>query len=137
VKRGGFLKRKIPLRPKTRIRVVGHSERTEVLQNIQDLLRALAISRDKGCVLRDYPEAGACGGYTKAGELILQAPHHAQQLGIIRRHAEHRVPLSAPPWALQAAALTALLGTDTPTHRAGAHGLAQPCGARQAALAFG
>lgn len=33
------------------------------------------IARDNGCVLRFYPEAGDCGGYTKAGDLILQAEH--------------------------------------------------------------
>src|SRR5665213_940960 len=30
---------------------------------IQPLVRETAIIRDGGCVLRHYPEAGACGGY--------------------------------------------------------------------------
>ena len=42
---------------------------------IQALLRQAAINRDGGCVLRHYEEAGACGGYKKDGELILQAEH--------------------------------------------------------------
>lgn len=48
----------------------------DVKKRIQALLRKLAIKRDGGCVLRHYPEAGACGGYgPKSGELILQAEH--------------------------------------------------------------
>lgn len=69
------LKRHTPLRSHTKLRVVGQSDRTDVLANIQTLLRQLAIRRDKGCVLRHYSEAGACGGYRKDGELILQAEH--------------------------------------------------------------
>ena len=42
---------------------------------IQALLRAIVIITDGGCVLRFYTEAGACGGYTNAGDLILQAEH--------------------------------------------------------------
>jgi len=33
------------------------------------------IQRDRGCIFRHYPEAGACGGYRKDGALILQADH--------------------------------------------------------------
>lgn len=44
--------------------------------SIQALLREIAIRRDGGCILRTYPEAGACGGYgPKSGKLILQAEH--------------------------------------------------------------
>lgn len=46
-----------------------------VKQAIQDKLRQKVIERDGGCILRRYSEAGACGGYTKGGELILQAEH--------------------------------------------------------------
>lgn len=51
-------------------------ESSQTVKNrIQALLRQNAIARDGGCVLRDYPEAGACGGWRKDGELILQAEH--------------------------------------------------------------
>src|SRR5205823_1491479 len=33
------------------------------------------IQRDRGCIFRHYPEAGACGGYRKDGALILRADH--------------------------------------------------------------
>jgi hypothetical protein len=43
---------------------------------IQALLREIAILRDGGCVLRNFIEAGVCGGYgPKSGKLILQAEH--------------------------------------------------------------
>lgn len=47
----------------------------EIKKRIQAKLRALVIKRDKGCWLRFYPEAGACGGRRNDGELILQAEH--------------------------------------------------------------
>jgi len=46
-----------------------------IKDRIQALLRKIAIARDGGCVLRNYPEAGPCGGFRKDGELILQAEH--------------------------------------------------------------
>lgn len=67
--------RHTPLKRKGRLRVVGDSDSREVKDDIQALLRLCAIARDGGCVLRHYPEAGACGGRTNAGELILQAEH--------------------------------------------------------------
>lgn len=54
---------------------MGKSEISEVKREIQALLREGAIERDGGCVFRDYPEAGECGGYRKDGELILQFDH--------------------------------------------------------------
>ena len=48
---------------------------SEAKDEIQGLLRQIVIERDGGCVLRHYREAGACGGYTKAGDLILQFDH--------------------------------------------------------------
>ena len=39
------------------------------------LLRSVVIARDEGCVLRNSPEAGACGGFTNDKVLILQADH--------------------------------------------------------------
>src|SRR5450755_1339404 len=45
-------------------------------KRLQALLREIAIRRDGGCVLRNYVEAGLCGGYgPKSGMLILQAEH--------------------------------------------------------------
>jgi hypothetical protein len=44
-------------------------------ERIQSLIRARAIERDGGCVLRHYAEAGECGWLTKDGELILQGEH--------------------------------------------------------------
>jgi hypothetical protein len=46
-----------------------------VKDRIQELLRQIAIARDGGCILRDCPEAGSCGGYRTDGELILQYDH--------------------------------------------------------------
>ena len=42
---------------------------------IQGLLRAIAIKRDGGCVMRNYPETGLCGGHRTDGEIILQFDH--------------------------------------------------------------
>jgi hypothetical protein len=53
----------------------GKSEVSLCKQRIQDLLRAIVIKRDGTCFLARYPQAGACGGWTKTGELILQADH--------------------------------------------------------------
>jgi hypothetical protein len=46
-----------------------------VKDRIQALLRQLAILRDVTCFASRYPELGACGGYRKDGELILQFDH--------------------------------------------------------------
>ena len=104
------LKRKTPLRVKTpwnrgssplkrsRLRIVGVSDTAEQKREIQALLRLIGIARDGGCIFRNYLESGACGGYRKDGELILQFDHlhsrvHAisfsdSRLGIIacKRH---------------------------------------------------
>lgn len=58
-----------PLKRKSR------SELAKCKDRIQSLLRQICILRDGGCVLRNYPEAGQCGGYRDDGELILQAEH--------------------------------------------------------------
>lgn len=44
-------------------------------KRIQALIREIAIARDGGCILRNYPESGNCGYYTAAGNLVLQAEH--------------------------------------------------------------
>ena len=75
MKRTGFkLKPRKPLK-RTRIRVAGKSTTSELKAEIQALLRQIVILRDGGCWLRHSPESGACGGYRKDGELILQAEH--------------------------------------------------------------
>jgi len=105
-----YLKRKTPLRAKkpwnrggsplkrSRLRIVGVSDTADQKREIQALLRLIGIARDGGCIFRNYPESGACGGYRKDGELILQFDHlhsrvHAisfsdSRLGIIacKRH---------------------------------------------------
>ncbi len=63
-----------PMR-RTKIRVKGHSTTTELKDDIQALVRRLALHRDKGCVLAGHPETGACGGFRKDGKLILQFDH--------------------------------------------------------------
>lgn len=57
------------------MRVAGISDSAALKREIQALLREIVILRDGGCWLRHYPEAGACGGYRKDGQLILQAEH--------------------------------------------------------------
>src|SRR3990167_10632447 len=63
-----WLKRKSPLRKK------GESELSQCKDRIQALLRAIAIKRDGGCVLRGWA-ARPCSGWNKKGELILQYDH--------------------------------------------------------------
>ena len=87
VKTGGYIKRHQPLRQysftrstqtpqvKAALRRLSDSPTAVIKRNIQELLRELAIRRDGGCILRHYPEAGACGGYRQDGELIVQAEH--------------------------------------------------------------
>lgn len=62
------------------LRVVGKSTMSELKNEAQGLLREIVILRDKGCFLRAYkskiePRYRECGGFTKAGKLILQAEH--------------------------------------------------------------
>lgn len=64
-----WLRRKSPLKAKSNNFTAQYKDR------IQALLREIVIGHDGGCILRHYPEAGACGGYRKEGELILQAEH--------------------------------------------------------------
>jgi len=75
------LKRKTPFRAKRPITrralltLTSKSPTAVIKENIQALLRSIAIHRDGGCIFRNYPEAGQCGGYRKDGELILQFDH--------------------------------------------------------------
>lgn len=57
------------------LRKTGKSPVALLKKRIQALLRERVIERDGGCVLRNSPIAGSCGGYRNDGELILQAEH--------------------------------------------------------------
>lgn len=63
-----------PLR-RTKLRLVGHSETSDIKKDIQALLRKIVMMRDGGCILRHYHEAGHCSGYKNDGSLVLQAEH--------------------------------------------------------------
>lgn len=69
------LKRSVKPLKRSKLRVAGVSDVSEIKREIQSIIRAIAIHRDGGCVLRHYPETGKCGGYRKDGELILQFDH--------------------------------------------------------------
>jgi hypothetical protein len=69
------MKRSAPLQRRTPLKRKSDSETAQIKERIQALLRAAVIQRDGGCIFRHYPEAGACGGYRKDGQLILQADH--------------------------------------------------------------
>lgn len=60
---------------RTPLRRKGKSANTTVKDQIQAALRTKVILRDGGCLLRNHPQAGACGGYNNEGDLILQAEH--------------------------------------------------------------
>lgn len=81
MKRGGFLKRRKGFKAPTQglrrmaLRQIGTSETARLKQEIQRLVRAIVILRDGGCILRDVLGVPPCGGYTKDGELVLQADH--------------------------------------------------------------
>ena len=60
---------------RTALKKVGTSYTADLKKQIQAVLREYVILRDKGCILRNDPEAGPCGGYRKDGEMILQAEH--------------------------------------------------------------
>jgi hypothetical protein len=85
--RRSYLKRKTPLRSKTRLKRTGwiqrraplkargESETTLVKERIQALLREIVIIRDGGCILRNTIGVPSCNGYRKDGQLVLQADH--------------------------------------------------------------
>lgn len=60
---------------RTPLRRIGRNPTAVLKEQIQATLRDIAIKRDKGCILRNRPEAGKCGGYRTDGELILQYEH--------------------------------------------------------------
>jgi len=58
-----------------RLKIKGGSDRAILKEEIQAILREIAIKRDGGCIFRNYPETGKCGGFRKDGQLILQFDH--------------------------------------------------------------
>lgn len=64
------LKRKTPLRSRSKIRVQGHDDTEEVKRRIQALLREYVMIRDGGCILRNFR---FCNGVP--GLAALQADH--------------------------------------------------------------
>lgn len=60
--------RRTPLRRK------GKSDVARAKEAIQAVARAIVIKRDGGCIFRNYP-GHTCSGFTKNGQLILQADH--------------------------------------------------------------
>lgn len=60
---------------RTKLRMRGVSETSVLKEQIQSILREIAIIRDGGCVFGKFPTTGACGGYDKNGRLILQFDH--------------------------------------------------------------
>jgi hypothetical protein len=80
LKRTAWKKKLTKPMKRTKLRVVGHSETSDLKIDIQALLRAIVIARDGGCIFRHYqneiePQYVSCGGFRKDGELILQAEH--------------------------------------------------------------
>lgn len=75
MKRTGFKRKATKPLKRTKLRLAGHSTTADLKKEIQALLRQIVIKRDEGCILRNYPSTGQCGGYRKDGELILQAEH--------------------------------------------------------------
>lgn len=74
VNRYSSLERKAPLRSKSKLRVKGVSEVSEIKDEIQSVLRDIVILRDGGCIFRNYP-GHICSGFANDGHLILQADH--------------------------------------------------------------
>lgn len=76
MKRSGFkFKPRKPLK-RSLLRIKGVSDTATTKQDIQDLVRAIVIERDGGCILREVYGVPPCNGYRKRdGALILQADH--------------------------------------------------------------
>ncbi|KKN06976.1 hypothetical protein LCGC14_1071660 [marine sediment metagenome] len=75
MKRGGFKNKPQKPMKRTRLKMRGTSDTSVIKEEIQALLRQIVIIRDGGCILRNYPETGACGGRNKNGDIIHQAEH--------------------------------------------------------------
>src|SRR5258708_5176717 len=71
MKKGGYLRRKTLFKSRHKtLRVKGVSTASQLKEEIQALLRAIAIKRDRGCILRMERD---CGG--EIGQAVLQADH--------------------------------------------------------------
>lgn len=75
MKRTPLKRSKIPLKSsKLRsLRINGISDVSTLKREIQALLREFVIKRDGGCVLRHYPETGACDSVLQAEHLVSRA----------------------------------------------------------------
>jgi len=84
MKRGGFLKRRTPLKSYTPLkksplrrggglRKVSKNPISQVKKRIQALIRQRVIERDGGCILRHYPQAGRCNEILQAEHLVTRA----------------------------------------------------------------
>lgn len=67
-------RQKTPLK-RTKLAKKSKSPRAVLKDQIQALLRDIAIKRDGGCILRNLQGIPRCSGYKNDGELILQAEH--------------------------------------------------------------
>ena len=68
----GYLKRGTSQLKRTKLRVVGVSTTAELKKEIQRLVRACVMLRDKGCVLRNKRH---CGGNLDTEGVVIQADH--------------------------------------------------------------
>jgi hypothetical protein len=83
MKRGGFLKRRTPLKSKTRtLHTRADNDTNRIKDEIQETVRQIVIARDGGCIFSfpadddvDLSNVPDCNGYAKDGHLILQADH--------------------------------------------------------------
>lgn len=66
--------KKLPQK-RTKLAKKSKAPRAVLKDQIQALLRDIAIKRDGGCILRDLQGIPRCSGYRNDGELILQAEH--------------------------------------------------------------
>lgn len=74
-KQGKAIKRTRTAKKRRVVRKNGKTTVSVLKRQIQAKIRERVIERDGGCILRHYPEAGACGGFNGNGDLILQGEH--------------------------------------------------------------
>ena len=55
---------------KSWLKKLGSSDVSKCKQRIQKLLTAIVRAKDGGCIFRNYPQTGACSGYTAADHII-------------------------------------------------------------------
>lgn len=69
MRRTAFKRSQTPLK-RSRLRIKGISTSSQLKRQIQAILREIAMVRDQGCVLREYPETGSCSGPYQAEHLV-------------------------------------------------------------------